>query len=225
MAKIILTKGGKILQEIALVKERITIGRRAHNDVIIEHASISGEHAVLYTNFGEVLLEDLNSTNGTEVNGQPIRKHFLWDQDVVELAGYGLRYCADTRAGSEGPSAQGNPDTMDINLDSFLENVYPRMWSALVCASIRPRSSCAIKLMTGTGAGKEIALVKPLTTLGRPGLQIAAIVQRMEGFCLTHVEGKPFTLINGCPIGSEFHALSHGDLIGLAGMQIKFCSC
>lgn len=92
MAKIILALGEKQLREIPLSKERVTIGRRPHNDIVIDDIAISGEHAVIVSTNHDAFLEDLNSTNGTKVNGQPVRKHYLQHQDCVELASYRLHY-------------------------------------------------------------------------------------------------------------------------------------
>ena len=79
-------------REIPLDKERITMGRKPHNDIQIDNLAISGEHAVIITLLNDSFLEDLNSTNGTYVNGQPIKKHFLQNGDVVELGKYRLKY-------------------------------------------------------------------------------------------------------------------------------------
>src|ERR1035437_2209961 len=83
------------MREVPLAKERITIGRRPHNDIVIDDLAISAEHAVIVTVCNDSFLEDLNSTNGTQINGQPVKKHFLQDSDVIELAQYRLRYVAD----------------------------------------------------------------------------------------------------------------------------------
>jgi pSer/pThr/pTyr-binding forkhead associated (FHA) protein len=92
MAKLILSMDGLVLREIPLDKERISIGRKPHNDIQIDNLAISGEHAVIITLLNDSFLEDLNSTNGTYVNGQPIKKHFLQNGDVVELGKYRLKY-------------------------------------------------------------------------------------------------------------------------------------
>jgi pSer/pThr/pTyr-binding forkhead associated (FHA) protein len=92
MAKLILSMDGLVLREIPLDKERITMGRKPHNDIQIDNLAISGEHAVIITLLNDSFLEDLNSTNGTYVNGQPIKKHFLQSGDVVELGKYRLKY-------------------------------------------------------------------------------------------------------------------------------------
>ena len=95
MTKLILSMDGLVLKEIALSKERMTIGRRASNDIQIDNLAISGEHAAIVTILNDSFLEDLNSTNGTLVNGQPIKKHFLKNGDVVELGKYKLKYITE----------------------------------------------------------------------------------------------------------------------------------
>src|SRR5512137_2020897 len=96
MPRLVLSLDGVVLREVGLAKDRTTIGRRSHNDVV------SGEHAVLYSAGGEVYLEDLGSTNGTTVNGQPIKKHLLQSGDTLEIGKYRLKFLADGASGSEG---------------------------------------------------------------------------------------------------------------------------
>src|SRR4026207_257382 len=95
MAKLILSMDGQVLKEIPLSKERITIGRKAHNDVQIDNLAVSGEHAVIVSILNDSFMEDLGSTNGTLVNGNPVKKHFLQNNDVIELGKYKLKYIGE----------------------------------------------------------------------------------------------------------------------------------
>ena len=95
MAKLILSMDGLVLKEIPLDKERMTIGRKASNDIQIDNLAISGEHAAVVTILSDSFLEDLNSTNGTLVNGQSVKKHFLKNGDVIELGKYKLEYVTE----------------------------------------------------------------------------------------------------------------------------------
>jgi hypothetical protein len=108
MAKLILSMDGLVLKEIPLNKERLTIGRKPHNDIQIDNLAISGEHAVVVTILADSFLEDLNSTNGTLVNGQPIKKHFLRNNDVIELGKYKMKYMADLQAGAAASDFEKN---------------------------------------------------------------------------------------------------------------------
>src|SRR5215212_6601145 len=102
MAKLILSMDGLVLKEIPLAKERTTIGRKPHNDIQIDNLAVSGEHAVIVTILNDSFLEDLGSTNGTVVNGNAIKKHFLQNNDVIELGKYKLKF-----VGEAAPAAAG----------------------------------------------------------------------------------------------------------------------
>ena len=95
MAKLILSMETTMLKEIPLIKERTTIGRKPHNDIQIDNLAISGEHAVVITILNDSFLEDLGSTNGTFVNGQSVKKHFLKNGDTIELGKYRLKYVSE----------------------------------------------------------------------------------------------------------------------------------
>lgn len=207
MAKIILIEEGRVLQEMVLSKERITIGRRPHNDLVIDNLAVSGEHAAIMTIVNDSFLEDLGSTNGTLVNGQLIKKHFLQDNDVIELAKYKIRY--QTKSDSEFagdavlPAARSEP-------------VVP------VVVTPEPRLA-SIKVLNGASSGKELVISKTLTTIGRPGVQVAVITRRPQGYFITHVEGDGTPLVNGASIGSDERALQHADVIELSGTRMEFC--
>ena len=100
MAKLILSMDGLVLKEIPLSKERTTIGRKPHNDIQIDNLAVSGEHAVIVTILADSFLEDLGSTNGTFVNGKTVKKHFLQNNDVIELGKYKLKYISEAVLGA-----------------------------------------------------------------------------------------------------------------------------
>ena len=95
MAKLILSVDGTVLKEISLNKERTTLGRKPHNDIQVDNLAVSGEHAAIITILNDSVIEDLNSTNGTLVNGKPIKKHFLQNNDVIEIGKHKLKYFND----------------------------------------------------------------------------------------------------------------------------------
>jgi hypothetical protein len=78
--------------------------------------------------------------------------------------------------------------------------------------------------MSGANAGRELALVKALTTIGRPGHQVAVITRRPTGYFIAHVEGEMFPTVNGANLGSAAHPLKDKDLIELAGVKMEFCN-
>ncbi|MDB5805071.1 MAG: hypothetical protein JWN73_2393 [Betaproteobacteria bacterium] len=246
MAKLILSMDGLVLKEISLTKERTTIGRKPHNDIQIDNLAVSGEHAVIVTILNDSFLEDLGSTNGTLVNGQPIKKHFLQPNDVIELGKYKLKYI------NEAPKAAGAADfekTMVLRPGQMPKAAPPAAAPAALKAdsdvtqkpapapggaapapaapaapapAAAPARQGAIQLLSGANAGKELVLVKALTTLGKPGVQVAVITRRPQGFFITHVEGATFPLVNGKALDAQAHPLNDHDMIELAGTKMEF---
>ncbi len=98
MAKVILSLEGSVIREVSLDKERVTIGRKPQNDIQTENLAVSSEHARIVTILNDSFLEDLGSTNGTLVNGNPIKKHILQNNDVIEIGKYMLKFTSEAPA-------------------------------------------------------------------------------------------------------------------------------
>ncbi len=234
MAKLILSMDGLVLKEITLTKERTTIGRKPHNDIQIDNLAVSGEHAVIVTILNDSFLEDLGSTNGTLVNGQPIKKHFLQPNDVVELGKYKLKYI------NEAPKAAAAADfekTMVLRPGTMprpapaaapAAGAPAAMATAAVAAPLQapapatPARQGAIQLLSGANVGKELLLTKALTTLGKPGVQVAVITRRPQGYFITHVEGANFPVVNGKTLDAQAHPLNDHDVVEIAGTKMEF---
>src|SRR3954462_11313021 len=142
MAKLILSMDGLVLKEIPLTKERTTIGRKPHNDIQIDNLAVSGEHAVIVTILNDSFLEDLGSTNGTVVNGNPIKKHFLQNNDVIELGKYKLKF-----VGEAAPAAGAGTDKSD-----FEKTMVLRPWAM--------RTPDVPKSAAGSGGAQRAAAVQ-----------------------------------------------------------------
>jgi pSer/pThr/pTyr-binding forkhead associated (FHA) protein len=253
-----------VLKEIPLDKERITIGRKAQNDIQIDNLAISGVHAVVVTILNDSFLEDLDSTNGTFVNGQQIKKHFLQNSDVIELGKYRLKYVKDlsqqvaqedfektmvlrpemmrkATESSVSPPPSASPSSMmpPVNLappavPTVALPTAESSASAPPATPVPPQREAAaapptaelplgaIQVLTGSNAGKTLDLVKSLTTLGKPGVQVAVIARRPHGYFLTHVEGPRFPQVNGAPIDLQAHPLRDHDIVELAGVKMEF---
>jgi len=287
MAKLILSLDGTVMREVPLEKERLTIGRRQSNDLQIDNLAVSGEHALIVTILNDSFLEDLGSTNGTLVNGVPIKKHILQHNDVIEIGKYKLKYVADSVAtGVLGPTSAEFEKTMVIRPSTAARaaevgagkgfgaaqvgvtatqpgpagqqtgsvsgqfarpgmpppapttsHVPPPPTGAQ--SGIQPRPSPtqtnvhplggqpghvmgAIQILTGPSAGKELDLVKNLTTLGKPGVQVAVITRRPQGYFITHVEGANFPIVNGKTLDAQAHPLRDHDVVELAGVKMEF---
>jgi pSer/pThr/pTyr-binding forkhead associated (FHA) protein len=178
-----------------------------YNDIVVDNLAVSGEHAVLHPVAAwTMFLEDLNSTNGTYVNGKAIKKQQLQNGDAVEIGKYKIKFV------HEGASETYEKTTV-INAGSVVE---------AGDSQGAPLGNAAIKVMSGTAAGREVPLVKVVTTIGKPGVAVAAITRRPHGYVVALVEGTQKPTINGSPIGTDAVNLHHGDLLELAGTQMQF---
>ena len=239
MAKLILSMDGLVLKEILLTKERTSIGRKASNDIQIDNLAISGEHAAVVTILNDSFLEDLNSTNGTLVNSQPVKKHFLKNGDVIELGKYKLKYVAEPSQQADAPDFEKTmllrPGTMKqaaATSPEALAKAYNDAQTGQISppaqaaspATTAPKAIIlgAIQILSGANAGREMELTKTLTTLGKPGVQVAVIAKRPHGYFITHVEGAQFPSINGQLIDAQARQLNDHDVVEIAGIKMEF---
>ena len=285
MARLILSLDNQVLAEYNMTKERYTIGRLPDNDVRIDNPAVSGHHSLIINILNDSFLEDLNSTNGTYVNGKLIKKHALQHGDVITIGHHQLRFSDQQVPETEQdefektmviPTGQQNADQLakaeaaaeqaaaaaaaedavpaepapreDVaaavrldpeeaaGLDSEPPPPQPEpdhaeTISSATATGIGFESAPAalplakLQVLSGAFAGRELELTKALTTLGRPGVQVAAITRRAEGYYIVHVEsGKDgdFPLVNGQPIGQQARKLSDNDVVQLAGVKMGF---
>ena len=383
MAKLIVSLDGSVIRDYPIDKERVTIGRKPHNDIQIENLAVSGEHACIVTILNDSFLEDLGSTNGTVVNGNPLKKHILQSNDVIEIGKYKLKYVSETPttgrttidefektmvmrapalakavtaqpatgAMASGPRTMGMPtmppptprptlhpppfpaggaaapgpltspggkeaaasgpltspggkgaaasgpltspggkeaaasgsmtlpggkqasgsmtspggkqasgsmtspggkqagasgplSSTGVTVASVPGPAPAPEPSAKAASDAAPFTSTggsasaagsapapaapaepalgAIQILSGSGAGKELDLVKNLTTLGKPGVQVAVITRRPQGYFITHVEGASAPEVNGKALDAQACLLKDHDVIELAGVKMEF---
>ncbi len=279
MARLFLSLDNQVLAEYNMTKERYTVGRLPDNDVRIDNPAVSGHHSLIINILNDSFLEDLNSTNGTYVNGKLIKKHALQHGDVITIGHHQLRFSDQQTNDSEQdefektmviPAGQQNADQLakaeraaeaaaeaarqESSRDAESEaaaavRLDPEEAAALndeppprpkqpappppsaTQTGIDPASApsalplAKLQVLSGAFAGRELELTKALTTLGRPGVQVAAITRRAEGYYIVHVEsGKEndYPLVNGEKIGPQARKLSDNDVVQLAGVKMGF---
>jgi hypothetical protein len=227
MPKMIVSIDGVVIKEVQLTKDRTTLGRRPYNDVVIDNLAISGEHAVFQMAGNDVFIEDLNSTNGTYVNGKAAKKQQLQNGDTVEVGKYKIKFVGEAASdgfektmmvksspgGLAAPSTFGGPPSVSGGPDTR---------PAVAPIGGVTGAQASIKVLSGAAAGREVPLTKVVTTIGKPGVAVAAITKRQHGFVVHHVEGAGNPSLNGAPIGTDPVSLKNGDLIELAGTQMQF---
>src|SRR5580693_2646383 len=219
MARLMLSLDGSILAEYNMNKERYTIGRLPDNDIRIDNPAVSGHHSLIINILNDSFLEDLNSTNGTYVNGKLIKKHAMQHGDVITVGHHQLRF-VDSQ---DGEAEQDEFEkTMVITPSSQGEERIRRVGAAVDQAA----KAVAAAAPKRPGVPENAtALPKALTTLGRPGVQVAAITRRAEGYFIVHVDsGKEndYPQVNGVPIGPQARRLNDNDVVQLAGVKMGF---
>jgi pSer/pThr/pTyr-binding forkhead associated (FHA) protein len=228
MARLILSLDGTVMAEYNMNKERYTIGRLPDNDIRIDNPAVSGHHSLIINILNDSFLEDLNSTNGTYVNGKLIKKHALQHGDVITAVHHQLRFVEDDEAQQD-----EFEKTMVIQPSARpVERIRAAVSEAHNTAARRTLGNGApaikkakLQVLSGAFAGRELELTKALTTLGRPGVQVAAITRRSEGYFIVHVDAEGndnYPLVNGAPIGAQARKLSDNDVIQLAGVKMGF---
>jgi hypothetical protein len=252
-AKLILSMDGAVLQEYVLDKERMTIGRKPHNDIVIDNLAVSGEHAAIVTILNDSFLEDLDSTNGVMVNDVAIKKHFLLNNDVIEIGKYKLKYLNEQAGQADAADfektmvlrappvqtpnhaktvtyeATGKFEAAAINKPVVPPSVQAAAAATPAQAAAAPAPApaaqqrvAAVQILSGPNAGREFDLVKNLTTLGKPGVQVAVLTRRPHGYFITHVEGASYPTLNGKTLDEQPNQLNNHDIIELAGIKMEF---
>jgi pSer/pThr/pTyr-binding forkhead associated (FHA) protein len=220
MGKLVVSLDGVVIKEVQITKDKTTLGRRPYNDIVIDNLAVSGEHAVLQMVGSDVFIEDLNSTNGTYINGKAIKKQLLAHNDTVEIGKYKIKYLVEESHDYE--------KTMILQPGAQMPGGFPRSFGSphsasgglsMAAANSAPGS---IKVLNGAAAGREVTLTKVVTTVGKPGVQVASITKRPSGYVFAHVEGAVRPSVNGAPLTGESVALKDGDVIELAGTQMQF---
>lgn len=220
MPRMIVSIDGVVIKEVQLTKERTTLGRRPYNDIVIDNLAVSGEHAVIHMQDQDVAIEDLGSTNGTYVNAKAVKRQELRNGDVIEVGKYKIRFLHE----ADGPNFE---KTMIFKPGAVPPSLAPRPAESVGAPVTAPAPvsvpvAGVIRVTSGAAAGREVSLQKVVTTIGKPGIAVASITRRHQGFVLAHVEGPDMPLLNGSAIGLSPVALKHGDRVELAGTEMRF---
>ncbi|MEP7180633.1 MAG: FHA domain-containing protein [Betaproteobacteria bacterium] len=225
MAKLVLSAGGSILYQCFLDQERVNVGSEPRNQIVIDDPVVDAEHAVIIPVGNDHILEDLQSVNGTFVNGTRAFRHILQHGDVVQFGGFFLRYL-NPRASAD----------MDLERTMLIAGLHGRVDAAprgsgpppeearvpsARLASIRfPKGR--VRVIAGIRTGDTIELDRVVATFGRPGDRLAVITRRPHGYFITHVEGRRYPRVNRQSVGKEVRLLHHGDVIQVADQQLEF---
>jgi FHA domain len=216
MAKIIVSLDDNLIKVVPLNKDRMTLGRRPYNDIVVDSLAVSGEHAALQVIGHDYFIEDLNSTNGTYINEQKIKRQILKNGDNIEIGKYAIKYVQD---GLNPQSIALNES--DVAFDTGSDKPVEEKRQLFEQTKFA-EAYVAIKILSGASIGKELPLVKVVTTIGKPGEAVIAITKRPKSYMVAHVEGAVRPSLNGVSFGLEAVPIKNGDLFELAGTAMQF---
>ncbi len=206
MPHLIASIDGALIKQIYLTQDRTTLGRSEDNDIMLPDLAVSNQHCVFeLKGIADVFVQDLGSTNGTFVNGRAAKYQKLQDQDVLHIGRFKFQYYD----ASEMPHAE--PTTMAMPLQGM---------------EVIEEQQAILKVLTGSSAGLEMAVVKAVATLGQPGVAVVSIAHRRQGYFVSLVEGgiDPWRVpkLNGKPITSNVVQLHDYDVLEVAGTSMEF---
>ncbi len=233
MAKLVLSLNGTVIGNYFLEKERFSIGRKPSCDIQINDQGVSKEHVVILTVGNDHILEDLGSTNGTQVNGKDVNRQILQNGDVVEVGRYRVKYVSVKAmpdmdfdktllipAFDRTKLRQETPDKDSPNKEgSDAESIPTAVANSRNVKTVFPLG--AVHGISGELAGQEIELVRSITALGKPGSS-AIISRRPPGYFLTHVAGKKYPIVNGKSIGADPFPLDNLDQLEVGMDKLQF---
>jgi FHA domain len=216
MAKIIVSLDDNLIKVVPLNKDRMTLGRRPYNDIVVDNLAVSGEHAALQVIGHDYFIEDLNSTNGTYINEQKVKRQILKNGDTIEIGKYAIKYVQDGIS-SQAPLQSSTDSIHTVDDGKSAEEKKPLFEQTKFAEAY-----VAIKILSGASTGKELPLVKIVTTIGKPGEAVIAITKRPKSYMVAHVEGAIRPSLNGVSFGIDAVPIKNGDLFELAGTAMQF---
>lgn len=202
MPQLIATVEGIEVKHVYLTKNRTTLGRRPHNDIVLNNLAVSGDHCAFdLKGLADVFLEDMGSTNGTFVNNSKVvKRQQLHDGDMISIGRFRIEFLA----ASEAPSVFSSTSIMRHDTTA----THPQ--------------HASLQVLTGSSAGLEVPVVKAVTTFGKPGVAVVAISHRRNGYYVALMEGEVTPTLNGLPIAADAQLLSNLDVLELAGSKLLF---
>lgn len=222
MPKLTLMLDGIFIRDYELNEDEITVGRRTINTITTDNSdlAVSGIHGSIVTILDEHFIEDLDSTNGTYVNGKPIRKHNLKDGDVIAFGRHTLKYVIDnSHLSASGKETDPHDESYDPTMLEAQTN------QTDLQAEEASTTAPFLKILTGSNSGKELKIIKQLTTIGKPGEQVGVITQRDKQYYFLHVETRgDFSppLLNDTALEEDSPALKPQDILEIAGIKLEF---
>lgn len=202
MPHLIASVEGVEIKQVSLQKDRTTLGRHSDNDIVFDNMVVSGHHCVFdLKGLADVFVEDLNSTNGTYINGKMVKRQRLHDGEVIAIGNFRIQF----HAGSAQPIDFSGTTAMQLGPDGGA-----------------PRLNAFFKVVNGLSAGLEMPVLKAVTTFGKPGVSVVAVSHRRDGFYVAHLDGEDRPILNGERLGEQAVRMADHDLLEIGGTHMLF---
>lgn len=218
MDKLVVINGDSETQEFMLNQKQVSLGRDQTNDVCLSDKSVSRHHADVVKVSSKYFLEDLESTNGTRLNGLEIKKHILKDGDEIDIGNYKLRF---REAGS------GEGEDLDKTVVLRPQRVKHQPPTPPVSKPQRPsfatpRKKARIRFLAGPEEGELKDIDKSFFTIGKPGGNLILINRRHTGYFLLKMGGDVPPSVNGEAVRAGGVELQDGDRVKLGELDFEF---
>ncbi|MEN6621439.1 MAG: FHA domain-containing protein [Smithella sp.] len=230
MAKVLLKYKEAVVQEMDLNKELTTVGRKSDNDIIIDNQAVSGHHAQIKAQGDDLVIEDLNSLNGTFVNGQKVSKTELYNEDVVLIGVHTIHISSSKtreidQKNYEPVRGRSMDETMVIAPDDQRKILNAADKGA-------PEPLGGFLVISGSADQREYELKERVSAIGKEegsairlkgffAPKVAAMInRRKEGYFITSAGGKELK-INGKTIDRRYD-LKDGDIVEVSSLKLQF---
>lgn len=219
-SKLILTLDGEVINEYPVSEKIISIGRKHGNDIQLNDLTISGRHALIFSEKNQIIVEDLASTNGTLVNGNHISKTTLNHGDIIQIGHHQFTFLSQGEAKYE--------PTMFIKAEMDETQMVLPEWESRAEA-IKGQPLAGLRTLNGPLARTVMELRKAFSTVGFQGEKLALISRGLDGYTISQIKkpnnnrrGTDQPLLNGESISSKQIDLKPGDIINIAGFEVEF---
>jgi len=216
MAKLMVNRGGLALGSWFIEERRLVIGRAEGADIRLEDVAVSKQHAAIEVRGADHMLLDLDSANGTFVNGNRVARHLLSHGDTIEILNFELRYVDHKSV----VSGDGDRTMVFRATDAGLVPVGGDAPATAARAVEIALPLAVLRGVAGKQAGGTIALERPLTGIGERGKDYAAVFRRAEGFSIARVTGRP-PRVDGKPIRDGWRPLRDRAVIEVGGEKLE----
>jgi pSer/pThr/pTyr-binding forkhead associated (FHA) protein len=237
MAKLSLMFESKLVKEVPIGNRPVSIGRSPDNDIPVDNLAVSTYHARVYYEGGRLVVEDLDSLNGTFVNDLRIERATLHDGDSIWIGKHSIK--VDTSADTAIPWDSGRKAAAPKINETMVLDTKVRREMLQQAAAMGERSQFSpgrlkmptLVVLSGKVNQKEYVLTNKLTVIGKSPMasvrlrgwfkpkMAAQINQRDDGYYLGTGDRVP--TVNGTPISGTVR-LNDGDLIEVCGVRLNF---